>query len=138
MRFVQIFAIIIKISLIYIFISNLKSYENKCLQWWNKLYPICYSIKISIYVKQWIRIHCFLRDSQNTIANTYVVDTILQCMRNIKTFLSHSTKYLLSFKKLSLIKFSTFHRLENITDTYWCIWLTLCFLLESVRLLQIL
>jgi len=50
------------------------------------MYPIDFSIKISIYVNYYIRVHCFLPDSQNISANTCIMDTTLQNMMNIKNF----------------------------------------------------
>jgi hypothetical protein len=47
------------------------------------------------------------------------MDTILQNMRNIKSFLFHPTKHLFSFKKKILIKFSKFRHFEGITNIYW-------------------
>jgi len=56
------------------------------LHLWIKLYPIDFSIKISIYVHYYIRVHCFLPVSQNMSANTYIVDTILQNKMTIKNY----------------------------------------------------
>ena len=68
------------------FVYNLKFYENKCLHLWIKLHPIDISIKISIYVNYYIRVHCFPPVSQNMSSNTYIVDTKLQNMMNIKNY----------------------------------------------------
>jgi hypothetical protein len=82
-RFIQIFATIIENAVIHIYFKS-ETLRNKRLHLWNKLYPIDYSIRISFYIKYTIHVHCFIWDSQNISANSYILDTKLQIMRIIK------------------------------------------------------
>jgi len=66
---------IIENALIHI-ISNLKSYENKSLRLWNKLYLINYAIKNVFLYKVLNTCMLFIWDTQNISANSYIVDTI--------------------------------------------------------------
>jgi len=82
-RFIQIVATIIEKAVIHIYFKS-ETLRNKRLYLWNKLFPIDYYIKISFYIMYTIHVHCFIWDSQNISANSYILDTILQTMRIIK------------------------------------------------------
>ena len=99
------------------FISNQKSYGNKSLHLWNKLYPIVYSINIP-FLSNSKSVYIVLLGFTNHQCKFIFRGYNIAKYEDYLNYIFHQSKHRIPFKQLFLNKFTKLNRFEYTTNIY--------------------